>query len=254
MFCRRLLQRVTPLTRRSLNPTCRDAVSVRHMAFGIPGGSTSMTYFLLCGGGLTAAVVYAYKTVSGDSKSYENTPADMDLATKVSLVVAESVPPPAEETAEPVAEAVSEDAADVVVLEAPTVAEEAPAEKEAEPEAASVGAEVIAIVEAPAVAEEAPAEKGAEPEAASVGAEVTAIVEAPAVAEEAPAEKGAEPEAASVAAEVIALVETPAEDAEDAAVAVEDTAADITGTATLEEISPVPSTEVEVAPASEVAA
>lgn len=31
---------------------------VRHMAFGVPGGSTNMTYFVLCGGGLTAAVVY----------------------------------------------------------------------------------------------------------------------------------------------------------------------------------------------------
>lgn len=28
------------------------------MAFGVPGGSTNMTYFVLCGGGLTAAVVY----------------------------------------------------------------------------------------------------------------------------------------------------------------------------------------------------
>lgn len=28
------------------------------MAFGVPGGSSNMTYFVLCGGGLTAAVVY----------------------------------------------------------------------------------------------------------------------------------------------------------------------------------------------------
>lgn len=28
------------------------------MAFGVPGGSTNMAYFVLCGGGLTAAVVY----------------------------------------------------------------------------------------------------------------------------------------------------------------------------------------------------
>lgn len=37
---------------------CLSAVPVRHMAFGVPGGSTNMAYFVLCGGGLTAAVVY----------------------------------------------------------------------------------------------------------------------------------------------------------------------------------------------------
>lgn len=37
---------------------CLTAPPVRHMAFGVPGGSSNMTYFVLCGGGLTAAVVY----------------------------------------------------------------------------------------------------------------------------------------------------------------------------------------------------
>lgn len=37
---------------------CLSTAPVRHMAFGVPGGSTNMTYFVLCGGGLTAAVVY----------------------------------------------------------------------------------------------------------------------------------------------------------------------------------------------------
>lgn len=31
---------------------------VRHMALGVPGGSFNKTYFVLCGGGLTAALVY----------------------------------------------------------------------------------------------------------------------------------------------------------------------------------------------------
>lgn len=31
---------------------------VRHMASGLPGGSFNTTYFVLCGGGLTAALVY----------------------------------------------------------------------------------------------------------------------------------------------------------------------------------------------------
>lgn len=30
----------------------------RHMASGLPGGSFNTTYFVLCGGGLTAALVY----------------------------------------------------------------------------------------------------------------------------------------------------------------------------------------------------
>lgn len=38
--------------------SCPLAAPVRHMAFGVPGGSSNMTYFVLCGGGLTAAVVY----------------------------------------------------------------------------------------------------------------------------------------------------------------------------------------------------
>lgn len=48
---------------------CPSAAPVRHMAFGIPGGSTNMTYFVLCGGGLTAAVVYVSITVSMLTKS-----------------------------------------------------------------------------------------------------------------------------------------------------------------------------------------
>lgn len=31
---------------------------VRNMASGLPGGSFNTTYFVLCGGGLTAALVY----------------------------------------------------------------------------------------------------------------------------------------------------------------------------------------------------
>nr|XP_019939368.1 PREDICTED: skin secretory protein xP2-like [Paralichthys olivaceus] len=81
MFCRRAWQRVGPLARKVLRPTSRNA-PVRHMAFGIPGGSTNMTYFLLCGGGLTAAVVYAYKTVNGESERPEDKLADIGSLAK----------------------------------------------------------------------------------------------------------------------------------------------------------------------------
>lgn len=41
-----------------LLPMCLSAAPVRHMAFGVPGGSSNMAYIVLCGGGVTAAVVY----------------------------------------------------------------------------------------------------------------------------------------------------------------------------------------------------
>ncbi|XP_026159581.1 induced stolen tip protein TUB8-like isoform X2 [Mastacembelus armatus] len=161
MFCRRAWQRVGPLARRAFQPPSRTA-PVRHMAFGVPGGSSNMTYFLLCGGGLTAAVVYAYKTVSGDSERYEDRLANMGSATRASLlpapavetapveepapateVIAESVPTPAGPVAETAAEPVTEvtlDSEVVVAAAEPVVTEEAatPAASEASPVAATV--------------------------------------------------------------------------------------------------------------------
>ncbi|XP_053714003.1 uncharacterized protein LOC128754977 isoform X1 [Synchiropus splendidus] len=81
MFCRRVWQRVGPLARNLLEPKFRTPAPVRCMAFSVPGGSTNMTYFVLCGGGLTAAVVYAYKTVNNDSERYEERLAKMGSAT-----------------------------------------------------------------------------------------------------------------------------------------------------------------------------
>ncbi|XP_031723027.1 induced stolen tip protein TUB8-like isoform X1 [Anarrhichthys ocellatus] len=169
MFCRRALQRVGPLAWRAFEPTSRN---VRHMAFGVPGGSSNMAYFVLCGGGLTAAVIYAYKKVGGDGEDkLANTastakapevatpaaePAPVEEAVPapevVAEVVAESVPAPAE----PVAEAMSEEAAAVVVSE-PAATEEAAAPPAAV-EAAPVTKEVAATEEMPA---EAPAEESA---------------------------------------------------------------------------------------------
>ncbi|XP_029367021.1 fibrous sheath CABYR-binding protein-like isoform X2 [Echeneis naucrates] len=168
MFCRRAWQRVGPLARRlAFRPSTRNA-PVRHMAFGVPGGSTNMTYVLLCGGGLTAAVVYAYKTVSGDSERHEDTLASMGSPAKASSapeeaeptpveeavsaieVISELVPAPmaAETAAEPIMESVSVEASEVIVAEAqaePAVTEEAapPAEEE----------EAAPVVEAEAMVE-----------------------------------------------------------------------------------------------------
>ncbi|XP_061686962.1 fibrous sheath CABYR-binding protein [Syngnathoides biaculeatus] len=183
MFCRRVCLRLGPMVQRVFTPTFRKS-PVRHMAFGVPGGSTNMTYFVLCGGGLTAAVVYAYKTVLGDSERYEDRLANMGSAAKAKASSAETAivaaePAPAEEP-EPPVEAVAES----VAAPAETVPESTaePVIESATPEEdAGVVPEVIATEgEAePTAVEEAPA---VEAEAAPIAVEVTATEESPAEA------------------------------------------------------------------------
>ncbi|XP_077428095.1 uncharacterized protein mgarpb isoform X1 [Vanacampus margaritifer] len=115
MFCRRVFQRLGPVAQRVFTPTFLKA-PVRHMAFGVPGGSTNMTYFVVCGGGLTAAVVYAYKSIIGDSERYEDRLANMGSTAKAEATSAEMVnataePTPVKEPEAPVVEVVTESAA-----------------------------------------------------------------------------------------------------------------------------------------------
>ncbi|MEQ2249291.1 hypothetical protein ILYODFUR_027771 [Ilyodon furcidens] len=63
MFFRRAWQRVGPLARWLIKPISKTTAPVRHLAFGIPGGSSNLAYVVLCGGGVTAAVVYVSITV-----------------------------------------------------------------------------------------------------------------------------------------------------------------------------------------------
>ncbi|XP_030586369.1 fibrous sheath CABYR-binding protein isoform X2 [Archocentrus centrarchus] len=181
MFCRRAWQRVGPLARRAFKPAPRYT-PVRHMAFGVPGGSTNMTYFVLCGGGLTAAFVYAYKTVNGDTERYEERLANMGSTAKApSETAAPEAAPPAAEPA-PVEEEAP--AAEVAAESAPATAEPV-AETSAEPvaEAASEEAEAAAVSEVvvtEAAAESADTEEAAPPAEAQVVLE--AAVEAPAEA------------------------------------------------------------------------
>ncbi|XP_026216145.1 testis-specific gene A8 protein isoform X2 [Anabas testudineus] len=172
MFCRRAWQRVGPLARRSLKPPCRNA-PVRLMSFGVPGGSTNMTYFLLCGGGLTAAVVYAYKTVNSDSERYEDRLANMGTTTKAAAPAAESTPV---EEAAPAVGVFNES----VSISAEPVAEAAAelVESSAE-EAASVASEVVV---SDAEAEPGVTEESAPPvvvEAAAEAAPVAVTAETP---------------------------------------------------------------------------
>ncbi|RVE76349.1 hypothetical protein OJAV_G00009390 [Oryzias javanicus] len=203
MFCRRAWQRLAPLAQRVFKPAFMNAPPVRRMAFGVPGGSTNVAYFVLCGGGLTAAVVYAYKTVNDDSERYEDRLANMSSKTALSseAVPEESVPaaepasvesaPAAElasEESAPAAELASEEsapAAEPASVESAPAAEPAPAEEETEvaPVAESVPAasEPVAEISADPVTEASPEEAAAPAEEeVALDASAAEMSEAPA--------------------------------------------------------------------------
>ncbi|XP_054897263.1 fibrous sheath CABYR-binding protein [Poeciliopsis prolifica] len=197
MFCRRALQRVGPLARWLLRPTSKSAAPVRHMAFGVPGGSTNLAYVVLCGGGLTAAVVYAYKTVNGDTERYEDRLANMSSEEKAEVTSEASSSPPAES--------------------APAEDEPAPG-AEIKPEPVPASPEPVAETSAEPTADAGPEERA--PAEASE-ADVTGAPAEPADAEGAPvAEEETAPEV-----ETEAAAATPAEDAAAAAAAAAESAA-----------------------------
>ncbi|XP_051939287.1 fibrous sheath CABYR-binding protein isoform X1 [Hippocampus zosterae] len=189
MFSIRICQRLGPVAQRVFTSTFRKA-PVRHMAFGVPGGSTNMTYFVVCGGGLTAAVVYAYKTVLGDSERYEDRLANMGSTAKAEASSAEPVnaaaePAPVDEPEAPV-EVITES----VAAPAEPVADSAdePVVESATPEEdVAVVSEVIATEDEamPSAVEDDPPVVA---EAVPTPAEVTEepLAEAPANAEPVP--------------------------------------------------------------------
>eukprot|EP00066_Takifugu_rubripes_P021469 XP_011610735.1 PREDICTED: skin secretory protein xP2-like isoform X1 [Takifugu rubripes] len=162
MFCRQAWKRAAPLARRVFKPAPRNGAPVRLLASGLPGGSFNTTYFVLCGGGLTAALVYAYKTINSDTERYESrlagmgstdkgqfeaTPVAEPAPAEVAEVIPESVSAPPEEAAEVSADPVvsSEEAAAEAVSEEPAEAPGTAAE-------ASGGAEGAAPPETPTAA------------------------------------------------------------------------------------------------------
>ncbi|XP_077460682.1 uncharacterized protein mgarpb isoform X2 [Stigmatopora argus] len=165
MFCRRVFQRLGPMATKVFVPTFRKA-PVRHMAMGVPGGSSNMTYIVLCGGSLTAAVVYGYRTIIGDSERYEDRLANMGSAAKVEASSTEieattAEPVPVEEPVLPVevvAESLAEPTVDETTVE-PHVENSTPEDVGALTEIlAEEEAESAAVEEAPTVvAEAAPA-------------------------------------------------------------------------------------------------
>eukprot|EP00066_Takifugu_rubripes_P021446 XP_011610712.1 PREDICTED: eukaryotic translation initiation factor 3 subunit B-like isoform X7 [Takifugu rubripes] len=245
MFCRRAWQRVAPLTRRTFEPATRNAVPARKMSFGVPGGSFNTTYFVLCGGGLTAALVYAYKTINSDTERYENRLASMGSTAKaapaaevteviresvsapageaeVTKVIGESVSAPAgeaevigesvsaptgeAEVTEVIGESVSAPAGEAEVTEVIGESEETRAEPEAAVEVVSEEAANEACGEAAAAAA---AEEPAPPVAAEAGPESTAVP-GEAVAMETPAETQTAERAGTAAVEGVAVPEAAA--------------------------------------------
>uniref|UniRef100_A0A1A8FW10 RAB33B, member RAS oncogene family n=1 Tax=Nothobranchius korthausae TaxID=1143690 RepID=A0A1A8FW10_9TELE len=207
MFFRRVWQRTGPLAQRIFSPASRNSAPVRRMAFGVPGVSTNMTYFVLCGGGLTAAVVYAYKTVNGDTERYEDRLANMNTQAKVKEAPDAAAPAAAEEEpspAEVIIESVpAEPAADVSADEADEAATEGAAADVVEAVVTEAPAE-SAEEAAPAAVEEAAPEAVVEAAAAETPgtAAVDETLPQPSTDAETPSE-AAEAEAAP-AAEVAA--------------------------------------------------
>ncbi|XP_027874386.1 fibrous sheath CABYR-binding protein-like [Xiphophorus couchianus] len=191
MFCRRALQGVGPLARWLLRPISKSTAPVRHMALGVPGGSTNLAYVVLCGGGLTAAVVYAYKTVNGDTERYEDRLANISSEEKAEVTSEATLSPPAES-----APAGDEPAPGAEITPEPVPASPEPvAETSAELTADASPEEQAAAEASEADATEAPAEP-ADAEGAPVAEEETAPEVEPEVSAVTPAEDAAAESAA----------------------------------------------------------
>ncbi|KAL6467348.1 hypothetical protein MHYP_G00251520 [Metynnis hypsauchen] len=176
-------------------PLPAPVLPARHMSFGIPVSGTNLAFVVLGGASLTAALVYAYKTVHSDSMRYGNRISDIEA--RFQIVTSEA---PAGDSA-PVAEVTAPHAvAEAVVVETLTekasedpepVEEELPVAEatvviatEPAPDAGDVVESVVAMVmmEATAQETEAAVAEAIEP-ALPVVVEVTAVKTAVTVAE-----------------------------------------------------------------------
>ncbi|XP_042579425.1 protein MGARP-like isoform X2 [Cyprinus carpio] len=167
MFCRVAWQRLAPLAHKTLNPFSNAVFPTRQMSFGLPVSGTNIAYMVLGGSSLTAALVYAYKTINSDSARYNERIAQLEARPKRAVAEVASV-----------AEA-AELATVVEATAAQPVTEVVKAEAEQTPEPVDATLEVGAattIVEAVAAdAEEptAPVVEDVAAEAASPSAETT---------------------------------------------------------------------------------
>ncbi|XP_065109997.1 uncharacterized protein mgarpb [Paramisgurnus dabryanus] len=94
MFCRTTWARLAPLTRKTLSHLSKKAVPKRQMSFGLPVSGTNIAFMVLGGGSVTAALIYAYKTINSDSARYNDRIAQFEAKTKraeVAVTAAEVV-------------------------------------------------------------------------------------------------------------------------------------------------------------------
>ncbi|XP_059409721.1 uncharacterized protein mgarpb [Carassius carassius] len=138
MFCRAAWQRLAPLARKTLTPLSNAVFPTRPMSFGLPASGTNMVYVVLGGSSLTAALVYAYKTINSDSARYNERIAQLEARPKRALAevaeaettAAKMINAEAEQTPEPVEAATAIVEAVAADAEEPTasVAEDVTAE------------------------------------------------------------------------------------------------------------------------------
>ncbi|XP_026059984.1 translation initiation factor IF-2 isoform X2 [Carassius auratus] len=149
MFCRAAWQRLAPLARKTLTPLSNAVFPTRPMSFGLPASGTNMAYVVLGGSSLTAALVYAYKTINSDSARYNERIAQLEARPKRALAEVASVAE-AETTAGEMINAEAEQTPEPV--EAATAIVEAVAADAEEP-TASVAEDVTAEAAAAPIAE-----------------------------------------------------------------------------------------------------
>ncbi|XP_048053297.1 protein MGARP-like isoform X2 [Megalobrama amblycephala] len=175
MFCRAAWQRLAPLARKTLSPLSSNAVfPTRQMSFGLPASGTNIAYLVIGGSSLTAALVYAYKTINSDSARYNERIAQLEARPKIHIGAVANVAP-VTEAAAIVETAIAENTTIVEVTAAEPVIEVVDVEAEETPEHVDAAMEVEAettIVQAVA----ADAEEPTTPVVEDVAAEAAAPI------------------------------------------------------------------------------
>nr|XP_021326792.1 uncharacterized protein mgarp isoform X1 [Danio rerio] len=183
MFCRAAWRRLAPLARKTLTPplSSNAVVPIRQMSFGLPVSGTNMAYAVLCGSSLTAAIVYAYKTINSDSARYNERIAQIEARTKseegavAEVSVAAEAAAVVESTASEHVAIAETTAVETVVEVLEAEAEESPAESLEAAVELEAGSAIVQAVVAEAEEPAAPVVEDVAAEAAVAETTVTAM-------------------------------------------------------------------------------
>ncbi|XP_003197682.2 uncharacterized protein mgarpb [Danio rerio] len=180
MFCRAAWRRLAPLARKTLTPplSSNAVVPIRQMSFGLPVSGTNMAYAVLCGSSLTAAIVYAYKTINSDSARYNERIAQIEARTKRAVAevsVAAEAAAVVESTASEHVAIAETTAVETVVEVLEAEAEESPAESLEAAVELEAGSAIVQAVVAEAEEPAAPVVEDVAAEAAVAETTVTAM-------------------------------------------------------------------------------